>query len=71
MTHQDTTAPTAQAAPSQLIERHRAAYEALSKAIDDHEDDPQHPAVNAAIDADEDALFELCEYRCESIEEVS
>ena len=58
MTHQDT--PTAQAALAQLIERHSAAYNALSKAIDDHEDDPHHPAVDAAIDADEDALLELC-----------
>ena len=47
MNHQDTTAPTAQAAHAQLIERHSAAYNALSKAIDDHEDDPHHPAVGA------------------------
>ena len=64
-------APTAQAALAELIERHRAAYNALSRAIDDHEDERHHPAVDAAIDADEDALFELCAYRCESIQEAS
>ena len=66
----ETTNPEQEAPLTQLIERHRAAYNALSRAIDDHEDEPHHPAVDAAIDADEGALFELCSYRCESIEKI-
>ena len=55
---------------TQLIAAYRAAYEAFIKAIDEYEDDPDHPIVSAASDAQDDALFELCSYHCKSIEEA-
>jgi hypothetical protein len=56
---------------AQLIEAHRATYEAFCKAVDDYEDDLRNPAYDIASDAEQDALFELCSYPCQSVEEAS